>query len=66
MPLASNDVAATRLVLEVDDVRDTVERLSAAKVRVVGQTLGLPDDSSDAALLCDPDGHALLLRRRQH
>lgn len=59
---ANNDVAATRLLLEVDDVAGTVEHLSAAGQNLDGLTLEV---SAEAALLRDPDGHALVLSAAQ-
>jgi catechol 2,3-dioxygenase-like lactoylglutathione lyase family enzyme len=62
--LPSNDIAATRLTLEVDDVRALEPRLAAARVRFVsGGTVALRDDRP-ALLVRDPDGHALLLLGR--
>jgi catechol 2,3-dioxygenase-like lactoylglutathione lyase family enzyme len=59
---SSNDIAATRLVLDVDDVGRTVERLAAVQVSFICPAVVTPGDGSEAALLRDPDGHALLLR----
>jgi catechol 2,3-dioxygenase-like lactoylglutathione lyase family enzyme len=55
----SNDIAATRLVLETDPLPELVVQLVAAKVRFISAGIqGRPA----AALIRDPDGHALLLR----
>jgi catechol 2,3-dioxygenase-like lactoylglutathione lyase family enzyme len=60
--LSSNDIAATRLVLDVDDVGRAVERLAAAQACFIYPGVATPRDDPEAALLRDPDGHALLLR----
>jgi hypothetical protein len=52
--LRSNDIAATRLTLEVDDVSTLEHRLAAAHVR--SWRLGM----GPALLIRDLDGHALL------
>ena len=61
MPLASNDVASARLVLEVDHFAATVDALVRSGARLIGRR-GPPHDAIESALVCDPDGHALLLR----
>ncbi len=59
--LRSNDIAATRLTLEVDDVPGLEPRLAAARVRFISTgTVALPDNRP-ALLVRDPDGHTLLL-----
>ncbi len=59
--LSSNDIAATRLTLEVDDLPALEPRLAAARVRLISSgTVALPDNRP-ALLIRDPDGHALLL-----
>jgi catechol 2,3-dioxygenase-like lactoylglutathione lyase family enzyme len=60
--LRSNDVAATRLTLEVDDLAGVDHRLATARVISTG-TVVLRDNRS-ALLIRDPDGHALLLLGR--
>lgn len=52
--LSSNDVAATRLVLEVDDLPALIVRARAARVEFISR-----EASGASALLRDPDGHAL-------
>jgi catechol 2,3-dioxygenase-like lactoylglutathione lyase family enzyme len=59
--LRSNDVAATRLVLEVDDVGGLERRLAAACVRFISAGVAAFRDNQHAWLIRDPDGHALLL-----
>lgn len=59
--LRSNDIAATRLVLETDEPPELAQRLVAAKVRFI--SAGLRREPP-AALIRDPDGHALLLQER--
>ena len=56
----SNDIAAARVLLDVYDVIAVINRLDPAQVRLVGERVPTPD--GDAALLLDPDGHALLLQ----
>jgi catechol 2,3-dioxygenase-like lactoylglutathione lyase family enzyme len=59
--LRSNDVAATRLMLEVDDVPGLARRLAAACVHSIPAGVTAVRDSQHAWLIRDPDGHALLL-----
>jgi hypothetical protein len=62
--LPSNDIAATRLTFEVDDMPALEHRLAAARVRFISDgTVALPD-SRPALLVRDPDGHALLVLGR--
>lgn len=62
--LRSNDIAATRIALEVDDLPALEHRLAAADVRFISAaTVALRDDRP-ALLIRDPDGHALLLLGR--
>jgi len=63
-PLHSNDIAATRLTLEVDDVRALEHRLAAARVRFISTGTVALRDIRPALLIRDPDGHALLLLGR--
>jgi catechol 2,3-dioxygenase-like lactoylglutathione lyase family enzyme len=59
--LPANDIAATRLTLEVDDLGALEQRLATAHVRFISAgTVALPDNRP-ALLVRDPDGHALLL-----
>ena len=62
--LHSNDIAATRLTLEVDDVAALEHRLAAARVRFISTATVALWDSRPALLIRDPDGHALLLLGR--
>lgn len=57
--LRANDVAASRLVLKVEDLTSLAETLGGA-----GRRAGL-DDGTRAMLARDPDGHLLLLTERQ-
>jgi catechol 2,3-dioxygenase-like lactoylglutathione lyase family enzyme len=59
--LRSNDIAATRLTLEVDDVRALEPRLAAARVRFISAGTVMLRGDRPAVLVRDPDGHALLL-----
>ena len=56
---ATNDVAAVRLVMEVDDLARTIEEVVTAE-RYSAADAG--HAGSESALVRDPDGHALLLR----
>jgi catechol 2,3-dioxygenase-like lactoylglutathione lyase family enzyme len=56
-----SDIAATRLELEVDDLSATVADLRDAGVRFVSPGAVTCRDGSRAALVHDPDGHAILL-----
>jgi catechol 2,3-dioxygenase-like lactoylglutathione lyase family enzyme len=62
--LRSNDIAATRLVLEVDDVPALELRLAAARVRLISVGTEASRYNRPALLIRDPDGHALLLLGR--
>jgi catechol 2,3-dioxygenase-like lactoylglutathione lyase family enzyme len=62
--LRSNDIAATRLILEVDDVRALEHRLAAARVRLISAGTEAFRDNRPALVIRDPDGHALLLLER--
>jgi catechol 2,3-dioxygenase-like lactoylglutathione lyase family enzyme len=59
--LRSNDIAATRLALEVDDVPALEPRLAAARARSISAGTVALRDNRPALLVRDPDGHALLL-----
>ena len=59
--LQPNDVAATRLILAVQDLEDIVGRLKPD--RLVSSGIVTQPDGSRAALIRDPDGHLLDLRR---
>jgi catechol 2,3-dioxygenase-like lactoylglutathione lyase family enzyme len=62
---SGNDIAATRLVLEIDDLPGVIQTLSRAEVPFISSgTATLPGGRS-AALIRDPDRHALLLLQRQ-
>jgi catechol 2,3-dioxygenase-like lactoylglutathione lyase family enzyme len=62
--LRGNDIAATRLLLEVDDVAALEHRLAAAHVRFISPGTVALRDNRLALLIRDPDGHALLLLGR--
>jgi catechol 2,3-dioxygenase-like lactoylglutathione lyase family enzyme len=57
----SNDVAATRLVLEIDRLPELAPSLRAAQTHLVSAGMVTLDDGCLSALIRDPDGHALLL-----
>ena len=59
--LASNDIAATRLTLEVDDLPALENRLAAARVRFISPGIVALRENRPALLTRDLDGHALLL-----
>jgi catechol 2,3-dioxygenase-like lactoylglutathione lyase family enzyme len=59
--LPSNDIAATRLTIEVDDLPALGPRLAAARVRFISAGTVALRDNQPALLIRDPDGHALLL-----
>jgi catechol 2,3-dioxygenase-like lactoylglutathione lyase family enzyme len=62
--LHSNDIAATRLTLEVDDLLSLEHRLAAARVSFISAGTVALRDNRPALLIRDPDGHALLLLGR--
>ncbi len=59
--LRENDIAATRLTLQVDDLPSVVGRLRAADPSFVSPGLVTLESGESAALMHDPDGHLLLL-----
>jgi catechol 2,3-dioxygenase-like lactoylglutathione lyase family enzyme len=60
----SNDVAATRLVIEVDPLPEMAQKVTAAQAGFISQGQVNLQDGRPAALIRDPDGHALLLLGR--
>jgi catechol 2,3-dioxygenase-like lactoylglutathione lyase family enzyme len=58
---AVNDIAATRLTLEVGDLDALVARLQAAGVVFVSPGIVVQDTGERVALVRDPDGHLLIL-----
>jgi catechol 2,3-dioxygenase-like lactoylglutathione lyase family enzyme len=62
--LRSNDIAATRLLLEVDDVPALEHRLAPGHVRLISTGTVVFRQDRPALLIRDPDGHALLLLER--
>jgi catechol 2,3-dioxygenase-like lactoylglutathione lyase family enzyme len=62
MKLDSNDVAAARLVLQVDDLPRLARRLIAAGGEITLRGDVAPAGSFSAASVSDPDGHAILLK----
>jgi catechol 2,3-dioxygenase-like lactoylglutathione lyase family enzyme len=62
--LRSNDIAATRLTLEVDDLRALEHTLAARVPFILTGTVALQDSRRPALLIRDPDGHAPLLLER--
>jgi catechol 2,3-dioxygenase-like lactoylglutathione lyase family enzyme len=63
--LRTNDIAATRLVLEAADLPDLVDRLTAAGVELVSKGLVTTDGGTRAILIRDRDGHLLQLQDPQ-
>ncbi len=59
--LNSSDIAATRLVIEVDDLPTLAERIESAPADFVSRGVVVQADGRPAALLRDPDGHASYL-----
>jgi hypothetical protein len=62
--LASNDIAATRITLEVDDLPALENGLAAAGLRFISPGIVALRDNRPALLIRDLDGHALLLLGR--
>jgi catechol 2,3-dioxygenase-like lactoylglutathione lyase family enzyme len=58
---AVNDIAATRLTLEVGDLDALVARLQAAGVVFVSPGIVASASGDRAAAIRDPDGHLLIL-----
>lgn len=59
--LPSNDIAATRLTLDVDDLPALERGLAAARVQFISTGTAMLRDDRPALSIRDPDGHALLL-----
>ena len=59
---SSNDVAATRLVLEVEDLPSLIRRMETAQIAFVSQGVAPLDHARTAVVVRDPDGHALQLQ----
>jgi catechol 2,3-dioxygenase-like lactoylglutathione lyase family enzyme len=57
----SNDIASAQVVLEVDDIRSLIRRLTAAGTVFVSPGLLRLSHGEEAALVRDPDGHRLML-----
>jgi catechol 2,3-dioxygenase-like lactoylglutathione lyase family enzyme len=62
--LRSNDIAATRLTLEVNDLPALERRFAAARVGFISAGTVALQDNGLALMIRDPDGHALLLLGR--
>ena len=62
--LQANDIAATRLILDVEGLPELVERLGADPGRFVSDGIVTLEDGARAALIRDPDGHLLELHDR--
>lgn len=60
-PPGVHDIAATRTVLDVDDLASLKARLNQAGARALSPASG----SAGSLLVCDPDGHLIELRRSQ-
>lgn len=60
----SSDIAATRLVLETKDLQELARNPAAAALRFISAGVVALADGRPAALVRDPDGHALLLMGR--
>jgi catechol 2,3-dioxygenase-like lactoylglutathione lyase family enzyme len=58
----SSDIAATRLVIEVDDLPPLMRRLAAAQVAFVSRDVVPLDYARAAVVVRDPDGHAVQLQ----
>jgi catechol 2,3-dioxygenase-like lactoylglutathione lyase family enzyme len=61
----SNDSAATRIVLEMEQLPETMRKMFAAQADFISDGAGDLHDGRPAALIRDPDGHALLLLGRR-
>jgi catechol 2,3-dioxygenase-like lactoylglutathione lyase family enzyme len=59
----SNDVAAARLVLQIDDLPMLTSRMTAAGIVLSSRGNAALMNDATAALVRDPDGHALVLMR---
>lgn len=60
----SNDIAADRLVLQVDDLPRLVQALRAENAEFVSRSVDVSAADSCAALVRDPTGHLLMLCAR--
>lgn len=61
MILNSNDIAATRLVLAVDDMPALMRRAAQAPIDLISLGVVSLDRGGSALLMRDPDGHTLCL-----
>jgi catechol 2,3-dioxygenase-like lactoylglutathione lyase family enzyme len=58
---ASNDLVHVHLVLRLDDLERQVRRIRGHHVRFVSPGIVTLGNRIGAAMVCDPDGHVLLL-----
>lgn len=62
--LPSNDVAATRLVLELDKVVEITHGVGSAGADLITRIIPMPGSRQSGGLIHDPDGHAVELTER--
>lgn len=61
MMAASNDIAATHVVLQTPNLDLMVEALSAAGARFVSPGICILSDGTRAIMVLDPDGHRFIV-----
>lgn len=57
---ASNDIAATYVVLQTPDLTQTAQALAAASARFISPGIRTMSDGTRAVMILDPDGHRLI------
>ncbi len=60
--MRANDIAATRLVIETDDLEALAGEAAEKRMALVSPGIVVAPDGTPALMLRDPDGHALVFR----
>jgi catechol 2,3-dioxygenase-like lactoylglutathione lyase family enzyme len=63
---ASNDIAATYVVLQTPDLTQTAQALEAASARFISPGICTIGDSTRALMILDPDGHRFIAEEVGH
>ena len=61
---ASNDIAATYVVLHTPDLAQTAQALAASSARFISPDICTMDDSTRAVMILDPDGHRFIVEEQ--
>jgi hypothetical protein len=62
---ASNDIAATYVVLQTPDLTQTTRALAASSARFISPGICTMADSTRAVMILDPDGHRFIAEERK-